>query len=287
MIIDWLVEPFQFSFMTRAFIGTSLIALLAAMVGVFIVLKGLAFIGDAIAHTSFAGIAIALLFGWNLYVGALVLALITAIGITFLNRTAKVRNDTALAILFTGAFALGVILMTSLPSYAGDLSSLLLGSVLAIRSQELYFIIGAVFVVGIVLKITYHHLVFVAFDPVGAEAAGIPVLGFQLLLMIMIGLSVVVSLQTVGVILVMALLITPAATAAIFTRRIGPMMLLSALLGLLATWVGLYISYYFSAPPGATIVLIATAEFALALAFSKVRGQLIKIQQRSVLKERI
>lgn len=287
MMINWLVEPFQFSFMTRAFLGTSLIALLAAMIGVFIVLKGLAFIGDAIAHTSFAGIALSLLFGWNLYVGALILALVTAVGITFLNRTAKVRNDTALAILFTGAFALGIILMTTMPSYAGDLSALLLGSVLAIRSQELYFIVVAVVVVGIVLKVTYHHLVFVVFDPVGAEAAGISVLGFQLLLMIMIGMAVVVSLQTVGVILVMALLITPAATAAIFTRRIGSMMLLASLLGLLATWVGLYISYYFAAPPGATIVLIATAEFALALMLSKVRARLIKVHQRSALKERI
>lgn len=287
MIIEWLIDPFQFSFMTRAFLGTSLIAILAAMIGVFIVLKGLAFIGDAIAHTTFAGIAIALIFGWNLYLGALILALATAIGITFLNRTAKVRHDSALAILFTGAFALGIVLMTTLPGYAGDLSSLLLGSVLSIRVQELYFIMAAVVIVGLILKLTFDHLVFVSFDPVGAEAAGVPVLGFQLLLMVMISVAVVVSLQTVGVILVMALLITPAATAAIFTRKIGPMMFFAALFGLAATWIGLYISYYFSAPPGATIVLIATSEFAITLMIVKLRGRLRKIHQRSALKERV
>lgn len=276
MISDWLLEPLQFSFMTRAFIGTSLIALLSAMIGTFVVLKGLAFIGDAIAHTAFSGIAVALLFGWNVNIGALLLGLLTAIGVTFLNRTAKVRNDTALAILFTGAFALGIIIMAAMPTFGGDLSALLLGSVLGIRIQELYWIISAVLVLGLIMKVAYQHLVFISFDPVGAEAAGLPVVGLQMLLMIMISISVVVSIQAVGVILVMALLITPAATAALFTRRLFRIMYLAAGLGLIASWVGLYISYYLAAPPGATIVLIATLEFAIGLGFSYFKGKKAK-----------
>ncbi len=274
MGLEWVTEPFQYGFMVRAFLGTSLIAVLAAMIGVFIVLKGLAFIGDAIAHVSFAGIALALLLGWPLHLGAFLLASVTAIGITLLNRAAKVRHDTALAILFTGAFAVGVIIMARMPSFGGDLSALLLGSVLGIRSQELWLIGGAVVVLGFMLWLAYHHLVYVAFDPVGAEAAGLPVLGLNILLMLMLSTAVVVSIQSVGVILVMALLITPAAAAGIFTRNLVKMMILAGALGIAATWVGLYLAFYYSLPPGATIVIMTTVEFAAALGVREVKRKL-------------
>ncbi|HHX01385.1 MAG TPA: metal ABC transporter permease [Firmicutes bacterium] len=274
MGLEWVTEPFQYGFMVRAFLGTSLIAVLAAMIGVFIVLKGLAFIGDAIAHVSFAGIALALLLGWPLHLGAFLLASVTAIGITLLNRAAKVRHDTALAILFTGAFAAGVIIMARMPSFGGDLSALLLGSVLGIRSQELWLIGGAVVVLGFMLWLAYHHLVYVAFDPVGAEAAGLPVLGLNILLMLMLSTAVVVSIQSVGVILVMALLITPAAAAGIFTRNLVKMMILAGALGIAATWVGLYLAFYYSLPPGATIVIMTTVEFAAALGVREVKRKL-------------
>ena len=274
MGLEWVTEPFQYGFMVRAFLGTSLIAVLAAMIGVFIVLKGLAFIGDAIAHVSFAGIALALLLGWPLHLGAFLLASVTAIGITLLNRAAKVRHDTALAILFTGAFAVGVIIMARMPSVGGDLSALLLGSVLGIRSQELWLIGGAVVVLGFMLWLAYHHLVYVAFDPVGAEAAGLPVLGLNILLMLMLSTAVVVSIQSVGVILVMALLITPAAAAGIFTRNLVKMMILAGALGIAATWVGLYLAFYYSLPPGATIVIMTTVEFAAALGVREVKRKL-------------
>ncbi len=267
-MIDFFLEPFQFSFMTRALAGTAMIALLSAMIGTFVVLKGLAFIGDAIAHTSFSGLALALLVGMNLYVGALIFALLTAFGVTFLQRTAKMRSDTALAIMFTGAFSFGIILLAAMPNFAGDLTALLLGSVLGIRMQELYWIAGAVLVTAAILALVWDHLVYVSFDPVGAEAAGLPVTKIQLLLLSLIAGAIVVSIQAVGMILVVALLITPAATASIFTRRLVPMMIVAAGFGLLAVFVGLLLSYYLSAPPGATIVLVATLEFGIALAVS-------------------
>ncbi|HHT35905.1 MAG: metal ABC transporter permease [Candidatus Wallacebacter cryptica] len=285
MTFQWITEPFQFSFMTRAFIGTSLIAILAAIVGVFIVLKGLAFIGDAIAHTSFTGLAAALLFGWPLHLGALVLAFGTAVGITILNRTAKVRHDTALAILFTGVFAVGILIMARMPNFAGDLSSLLLGSVLAVRMQELYLIAATALVVAGLVWLVFHHLVFAVFDPVGAEAAGLPVVGLHLLLMLMLSAAVVVSIQAVGVILVMALLITPAAAAGIFTKNIVKMMLAAGVLGLAAAWIGLYIAFYFSLPPGAVIVIITTGEFALALVMKRLIVKFSRMRHGDSLKE--
>lgn len=271
MIIDWLVEPFAFTFMTRAFWGTTLIALLAAVVGTFIVLKGLAFIGDAIAHTSFSGLALALFLGINIYLGAFALAMLTALGVVLLTRVGKVKNDTALAILFTGAFAFGVILMSTMPNFAGDLTALLLGSVMAIRPQELTVIVVAFAVIVVLVVVFYNRLVFIVFDPVGAEASGLPVVGLQLLLMSLVAITVVVSIQAVGVVLVVALLTTPAATASLFTRKLRSMIVLAALFGTSAAWIGLYMSYYLSSPPGAAIVLVATGEFALAMVFSQLK----------------
>ncbi len=275
-MIEFVLEPFQFAFMSRALAGTAMIALLSAMIGTFVVLKGLAFIGDAIAHTSFSGLALAILVGMNLYVGALIFALVTAFGVTFLQRTAKMRSDTALAIMFTGAFSFGVILLSTMPNFAGDLSALLLGSVLGIRVQELYWIGGAVILTASILAVTWDHFVFVSFDPVGAEAAGLPVTRLQMLLLGLIATAIVVSIQAVGMILVVALLITPAATASLFTKRLVPMMMSAAGFGLVAVSVGLLMSYYLSAPPGATIVLAATLTFAAALAVSSARRRLLQ-----------
>ncbi len=267
-MIELLLEPFQFTFMTRALAGTAMIAMLSAMIGTFVVLKGLAFIGDAIAHTSFSGLAMALLLGMNLYVGALIFALLTVFGVTFLQRKAKMRSDTALAIMFTGAFAFGIILLSAMPNFAGDLSALLLGSVLGIRLPELYWIGGTVILTAAILALVWDHLVYVSFDPVGAEAAGLPVTKIQLLLLSLIAAAIVVSIQAVGMILVVALLITPAASASLLTQRLVPMMIVAAGFGLLAVFIGLLLSYYLSAPPGATIVLVATLEFGLTLAGS-------------------
>lgn len=271
-IIELLAEPFQFGFMTRAFVGVSLIAILSGVIGTFIMLKGLAFIGDAIAHASFGGLVAAMLLGLPLHVGALAFGVGTAFVVTVLGRKTRLKSDTSLAILFTGAFSLGVLGLATRPSFAGDLSALLVGSVLAIRPLDLVWILGAVVVAGAVVWTSFQHFAYISFDPSGAEAAGLPVTGLQLLLLSLVALSVVVSLQAVGVILVVALLITPAATASLLTRRIGVLMSIAVCLGLLATWVGLYIAYYASTPPGATVVVVATTQFALGLLVHRLRA---------------
>ncbi len=264
-VVELLAEPFQYGFMARAFLGVSLIAVLAGVVGTFVMLKGLAFIGDAIAHASFGGLVAAMLLGVPLHLGALAFALLTAAGLTALGRKTALRADTSLAILFTGAFALGVLGLATRSNFAGDLSALLVGSVLAIRPADIYWIAAAAVITGVLLAAAFRHLVYISFDPAGAEAAGLPVAGLQWLLLSLVALTVVVSLQAVGVVLVVALMITPAATASLFVRRLERLMVTAVACGLAATWLGLYLSYYLSTPPGATVVTVATAQFTIGL----------------------
>lgn len=280
MNLETLLEPFRFSFMIRAFLGTGIVAVIAAIVGTFVVLKGLAFMGDAIAHTAFTGSAVALLLGINLYAGAMVFALMTALGVVLLTRVSRVKNDTALAILFTGFFAAGVIVLSMMPGFAGDLNSLLLGSVMAIQVGEVYLIAGTALVIVLLMLAFFPRFVMVSFDPLGAEAAGFPVALVQSILLISVAGAIVISIQAVGVVLVVALLITPAAAASLLTKRIIPMMVVAAAIGLFSAVTGLYISYYLAAPPGATVVVVATSIFAVMLVGTKLRTWLIQRRAR-------
>ncbi|HHT72848.1 MAG TPA: metal ABC transporter permease [Firmicutes bacterium] len=276
MSLETLLEPFRFSFMIRAFLGTGIIAVIAAIVGTFVVLKGLAFMGDAIAHTAFTGSAVALLLGVNLYAGAMAFALMTALGVVTLTRVSRVKNDTALAILFTGFFAVGVIVLSVMPGFAGDLSSLLLGSVMAIQVNEIYIIAVTALAIILLMLAFFPRFVMVSFDPVGAEAAGFPVAFVQSVLLISVAAAIVISIQAVGVVLVVALLITPAAAGSLITKRIIPLMLTAAAIGLFSAVTGLYISYYLAAPPGATVVVVATSIFAVILLGTKLNHWLGK-----------
>ncbi|NLM41553.1 MAG: metal ABC transporter permease, partial [Firmicutes bacterium] len=271
MNLELVFEPLQYSFMVRAFLGVSLVAVIAAIIGTFVVLKGLAFLGDAIAHTAFTGIAVGLLLGISIHLSAFSFALLTALGVVFLTRISQVRNDTALAILFTGVFALGIVLLSTSPGFVGDLNSLLLGSVLAIQAGDIAVIASFALLLLLVLSVFFPQFVLVSFDPVGAEAAGFPVVVFQSLLLILTAAAIVISIQAVGVVLVVALLITPAATAGLLTKRLKAQMVISGVFGLVSSLLGLYISYFFGAPPGATVVLVATLLFAVVLVVQKLR----------------
>lgn len=254
MSLELILEPFQYAFMVRAFVGVSLVAIVAAVVGTFVVLKGLAFLGDAIAHTAFTGIAVGLLVGIGIHFSAFFFAVLTALGVVVLTRVSQVKNDTALAILFTGVFALGIVLLSTSPGYVGDLNSLLLGSVLAIQSREIALIGGFALLLLGVLALFLPQFVLVSFDPVGAEAAGFPVVFFQSLLLVLTAAAIVISIQAVGVVLVVALLTTPAAAAGLLTTKLKGQMLLAAVFGMISSLSGLYISYFWGAPPGATVV---------------------------------
>ncbi len=265
-MIEFLVAPFEFGFMQRALLGGVLVAAICALVGTYVVLRGLAFVGDALAHAAFPGVVIAYLLKGNIYLGALLFALATALAVGLVSRHGRVSHDTAIGILFAGAFALGVLLMSMIQGYTVDLFSFLFGNVLGISERELWLVALLGGIVVLTIAVLYKELLLLSFDPTVAEAMGYPVQAFNYLLLGLIAVTIVISIQAVGIILVVALLVTPSATAYLLTERFFRMMLLGILLAVLAAAVGLYLSYYLNVASGAAIVLVSTCLFFLVLA---------------------
>jgi len=265
-MLDFLIAPFEFAFMQRALAGGVLVGAICALVGTYVVLRGLAFVGDALAHAAFPGVVIAYLLKANIHLGATIFAVLTALGIGLVSRRGRVSYDTAIGILFAGAFALGVLLMSTIQGYTVDLFSFLFGNVLGISQRDLLLVgsLGAIVVLTIILF--YKELLLLSFDPVTAEAMGYPVQALNYLLLGLIALTIVISIQAVGIILVVALLVTPSATAYLLTVRFFRMMMLGILFAALAAVIGLYLSYYLDVASGAAIVLVSTCLFFLVLA---------------------
>jgi manganese/iron transport system permease protein len=270
-MIELLIGPFEFGFMQRALLGGVLVAAICAIAGTYVVLRGLAFIGDALAHAAFPGVVIAYLLKTNIYLGALLFTLATAFGIGFIARRAKTSYDTTIGILFAGAFALGVLLMSTIQGYTADLFSFLFGNILGITETDLLLVAGLAAAIVLAVALCYKELLLLAFDPTVAEAMGYPVQALNYLLLGIIALTIVISIQAVGVVLVVALLVTPSATASLLTTRFFRMMLLGVALSILATVVGLYVSYYWNVASGASIVLVSTCQFFLVMLAQQVR----------------
>jgi len=265
-MIEFLVAPFEFGFMQRALLGGVLVAAICALVGTYVVLRGLAFVGDALAHAAFPGVVIAYLLKGNIYLGAMLFALATALGVGVVSRHGRVSHDTAIGILFAGAFALGVLLMSTIQGYTVDLFSFLFGNVLGISERELWLVAFLGGVVVLTITVLYKELLLLSFDPTVAEAMGYPVQAFNHLLLGLIAVTIVISIQAVGIILVVALLVTPSATAYLLTQRFFQMMVLGVVLAALAAVIGLYLSFYLNVASGAAIVLVSTCLFFLTLA---------------------
>jgi manganese/iron transport system permease protein len=272
---DWLSEPFQYAFMQRALLAVLLVSTVSAVIGAFVVLKGLAFIGDALAHASFAGVAIAFVLGASIYLGAVIAAVATALAIAFVGRRTRVSLDTAIGILFVGAFALGIVIVSRQSNYTVDLFSFVFGNVLGVGWDDLILIgIMAIAVIGIIM-VFYKELLFYSYDPEMAAASGIPVQAMHYGLLALIAIAAVVALKAVGIVLVVAMLVTPAATASLLVRRLHQIMVVGVVVGVISSVIGLYVSYYASVASGASIVLVATCLFGLALLFSPRQGLLV------------
>jgi manganese/iron transport system permease protein len=258
-------DPLRYEFFIRALVASALVGVVCAVVGVYIVLRGLAFMGDAISHSAFPGVVLAYLLKGPFYLGATIAAVLTSLAIGWVARRGNLRGDTAIGVLFAGMFALGVFLFSRIPNYVGDLFGFLFGEVLGISTGDLI----ALTVLGLgVLAIVYvlwKELLYATFDPLGAAASGLPVERLDYLFLALIALTIVVSLQAVGIIMVVAMLVTPAATAQLLTLRFNRLMGLAVAVGLIAPIVGLYLSYWLDAASGATIVLVETAIFLVAL----------------------
>lgn len=272
-VVDILLQPLQYGFLVRSLLAAILVGSLCALVGSYVVLKGLAFIGDALAHVAFTGIVVAFLAGFSFYLGAFTAAVLAGLGIGLVTRRVGLSTDTAIGIIFSGVFALGVVLMAvGIRTYTVDLFSYVFGDILAVRSRDLWAIALAGSLVLFVMIALYKELLFAHFDPLVAEATGLPVGALQLLLLLLLSITVVVSVQAVGVVLVLAMLVTPAATATLLARRFPDLILLAVLFGASASVIGFYLSYYLSVPSGGAIVLVATLLFLVVAIAVRGRG---------------
>lgn len=274
VISEFLLAPLAYSFMQRGMLAALMVGILCAILGCYVVLRSMAFLGDAMAHAVLPGVAVAYLLGGNLLFGALAAAVVVALGISFFSRRGAVKEDTAIGILFTAALALGIALISSIRTYAVDLSHILFGNVLGVSESDLWLtaIIGAVVLATTLLA--YKPFLVISFDPIQAATLRLPVEFLRSLMLVLLAFTIVISIQSVGVGLVAAMLVTPAATAYLLTRRLPSMMVIAALVGALSSVLGLYISYYLNIASGAAIVLTATFCFLLAFMFAPGRGLL-------------
>lgn len=271
-MLEVLLQPLQYAFMVRGFTAALMVGVVCAILGTYVVLRGMAFFGDALAHAILPGIAVGYLVGGGarapLFWWGMLAAVVSAIGIGAISRGARIKEDTAIGIIFAGMFALGIALISSTGNYTVDLAHFLFGDILGVGNQDL--ILTAIFValILILVFVFYKEFMVLSFDPVLAATLRLPVRFLDYLLMVLIAIAIVVSLQTVGVALMVAMLVTPAATAYLLTRRLPVMMGLASLVAALSGVIGLYISYYLNVASGAAIVLTCTAFFILVWAIT-------------------
>jgi manganese/iron transport system permease protein len=279
--VDRITEPLGLAFMQRALLASLLIALVGGVMGTFVVLKGLAFIGDALAHSAFAGVATAFVLGGSIYLGSIIAGVVTALAIGFVSRRGRVSFDTAIGILFVGAFSFGIMLISASRSYTVDLFSFVFGDVLGVGWDDLRVTAALAALVLALIAVFYRELLFTAYDPTMAAATGVPVAAVQYGQLALLAVTTVIALKVVGIVLVVAMLVTPAATAQLLVRRVPAMMAVAVGCGAAACVVGLYLSYYANVASGAAIVLVATAMFLLALLLSPRRGLLVVWRRRA------
>lgn len=259
--LDWLKEPWERVFMQHAFLAILIVGIVCGVMGTFVVLRGMAFVGDAFAHAVFPGVVIAFLAGGSVFIGALIAAVIVSLLIGVVSQGGRLREDAAIGVMFAGAFALGIALISSTRSYSRDLTAFLLGNILGVSREDLWLTAGiAALVLGLLL-IFRREIVLITFDRTLAASLGVHLWRFDQLFLVLLALAIVTALQTVGNVLVLAMLITPAATARLVCDRLRTMLLLSAAIGALSGIAGLYLSYYWSIASGAAVVLVATAVF--------------------------
>jgi len=271
-MLDFLTEPWTYPFMQRAFIEIAIIGIATGLVGCLVVLRGLAFIGDALIHAVFPGVVLATILGYDIMLGAFIFGGATALGIGLATRNQRVGHDAAIGVIFAAFFALGIVIISARRGFAGEVSALLFGNILAISERDI--LITAVLAAGVVLTTLAFLRVFVliAFDRTLAASSGYPVFRLELLLLLLVTVTVVFSLQAIGNLLVLSLLVTPAAAARVLSDRLHRMLLLSVLIAVGSGFVGLYVSFHYDLSASGAIALTTTAIFLLSLVFAPRHG---------------
>lgn len=280
-LVDQLVAPFADNeFLRHALLAGILVSLSCAAVGTFVVLRGLAFVGDALAHGVLPGVAGALLLGLPAVFGAVLGTVLMMGGVALLTRRSRLSSDTAIGLLFVGMLALGVMITSRSGSFSGDLTRILFGEVLGVSTAELWWQAVAVVVVAAVATVAHRPFMLLCIDPDLCQTSGFRVRAYELAMLALVALTVIASFQTVGTLLVFGMLLAPAATGALLARRIGTMMAVAAATGALASYVGLLVSYHFDLAAGASMVFSAVVLFGLAYLWTELRRA--RSQRRTV-----
>lgn len=252
------------AFLPRALLICVCCAVVCGVVGSYVVLRGMAFMGDAVAHSVFPGLAIAFVLQGSLVLGGAIAGIVTAVLVALLSGNRRLKEDSVIGVLFAGAFALGLLIMSRAPGYAGSLQQFLFGSITGIPASDVPVVLGVSAGIMVVVALMHQRFLAVGLDRESARAAGVQTLAVDVLLAVVISLTVVISVQTIGNVLVLALLVTPAATARLLTDRLGVMMLLGPAIGALCSLIGVYLSWSSDLPTGATIVVTLTVVFVVA-----------------------
>jgi len=273
-ILHWLTQPFSYAFMIRGMWASLIVGVVCPVLGTYVVLRGMAFLGDALAHIILPGVVMAFLLGWPLAAGALLVGVLAALAIGALGRRSEIKQDAIIGVVFAGAFALGVALISMQRSYAVDLAHILFGDLLGVSNDDLWLMAGLGALVLFTVFALYKEFLVISFDPVLATTLRLPVSLLQNILLVLLAIVIVISIQAVGVALVLAMLVTPASTAYLISRRLPSMMLLSAGIGSFSAVLGLYLSFYVNVASGPAIVLVETVIFVLAFTLAPRRGVL-------------
>ena len=264
-----LLEPFQYDFMLRSFAAAIMVGIVCSVIGTYMVVRSMAFLGDALAHAVLPGVAVAYIFGGNITLGAMIASIVVAIGISVLSDQEEIKEDTAIGIFFTAALALGIALISTIRTYAVDLTHVLFGNVLGVTTDDIRFILITGAIVLLAITVFYRFFQVVTFDPVMAKTLRWNVKLIRTGLLVLIACTITISINTVGSGLVTAMLITPAATALMFTKKLYTTMLAAAGIGALSGFLGLYLSYFLNISSGAAIVLVATLFFVIIYFYRK------------------
>lgn len=272
-MIEALISPLQYGFMQRSLVIAIIVGLLCAIVGSYLMVQRLALLGDAISHSVLPGLAIAFMIGANIFLGAFIAGVLSTLAIAWIRTRSPIKEDAAMGIVFSAFFALGITLITVIQKDNKiDLNHFLFGNILGVTANEVRDTAIIATIVLLVVFALYKELLFYTFDPSGAQAAGLPVNQLNFGLMLLIALTIVASMKSVGVILVLSLLITPGATAYLLVKRLHQVMILGAAIGIISSISGMYLSYFFNLPSGPAIVLVVSGLFLLSLLFSPSHG---------------
>lgn len=269
-MVEWIAEPLNYAFFQRGMITGIMVAIVCGLLSGFVVWRGMSFIGDALAHAVLPGVVLAVVLGINLLVGAMAMVLLSVLAIGAISNHRGLKEDTAIGVIFTGAFALGIVLMSRIASYK-DLTHILFGNILGISTTDLKIILGIGILVLFCVILFFKELVVTSFDPIHSIAIGLSPQLIHFGLLILIAATTVITIQTVGVVLVLALLITPAAAASLLAKKIKSILLISIALAVVSVILGFYASYYFNLATGGTIVLILSLFFGISFGINRLR----------------